>query len=76
MNWRSHHEWMAIIRQWQKTDMTKTEFCIRKKLSIKCFSYHYYKDQKSNEEKVLTKKSFAKIVCEEETRFFTKICSD
>jgi hypothetical protein len=56
MNWRSHHEWMAIIRKWEKTDMTQTEFCKKRKLSIKCFSYHYYNDQKTNEQKALEKK--------------------
>ncbi len=23
MNWRSHRDWMAIIREWEKTDMSK-----------------------------------------------------
>ena len=66
MNWRSHCDWMKIIREWEKTDMPKTEFCKKKNLSIQCFSYHFYKGYKTNEQKFLDKKSFAKVVCKDE----------
>ena len=66
MNWRSHRDWMKIIREWEKTDMPKTEFCKKKNLSIPCFSYHFYKGYKTNEHKFLDKKSFAKVVCKNE----------
>ena len=80
MNRRSHNEWKAIIKEWQKTEFLKTEFCKLKNLSIKSFSYHFYKQQKSksNGEKALEKKSFAKVVCKKDDASMAKApeCSD
>ena len=72
MNRRSHNEWKAIIKEWEKTDFLKTEFCQLKNLSIKSFSYHFYKQQKTNGEKALDKKSFAKVVCKDEASMADK----
>ena len=73
---RSHHEWTEVIREWEKTNMTKVDFCKKRNLSIKCFSYHFYKGYRSNEEKAQEKKSFAKVVSNEkaqEKKSFAKV---
>jgi hypothetical protein len=45
MNSTQQKKWRRIISNWQKSGLTKAEYCRRKKINLRIFSYHSIKNK-------------------------------